>query len=176
MGENGNGLTFYMEEQAKTVFDLDETLRLLREGFPLRTSNEEFQKAVAKRAQALQIEQECFVKEILIPKFISQSGKALNHVKQSFSNWWSGKVTISRDSAVEIAFALEMDVETAKEFLTHSCGHHSFYLRDYKDLIYVFCLDKGLGYKKAMIMIEVHAEPRQFHRKLQGSELRIQDI
>ena len=145
MNESTNsGLTDFLTEKARTTFDLEETLSLLRGDFPLRTSSEEFQKAVKAKAQSLGIRQEELIKKALKPQLGGQN----------FRNWWTGKVAISRDSAIRITFALEKDAEEAHRFLTYSCGHNGFYLRDYKDLVYVFHLNHKLGYKKATVMID----------------------
>ena len=62
-------------------------------------------------------------------------------------------IAISRDSAIKIAFSLEMDSEEAQEFLTHNCWHDSFYMRDFKDIIYKFFLDQKLDYMSAVGVI-----------------------
>jgi len=150
--EKYSRLTEYLEEKARSVFDIGDTMTLLRESFPARTFCEEFKKAIYKKALATNIPQ-----DILIKKLKSELGA------QNFSSWWNGlaksgnPLTISRDSAIKIAFALGLDAQEAQQFLTYSCGHNGFYMRDYKDLIYVFFLNKKNGYTVALDMIKKHS-------------------
>ena len=145
-------LTSYMEEKATSVFDLDTTMELISKGFPIRTFSEEFKRTIYKKALSIDIPQEDLIKRLKV-----------DLGAQNFSNWWNGlsksgkPIAISRENAIKIAFYLEMDVAEAQQFLTHSCWHDGFYLRNYKDLIYVFFLDNKLNYSDALEMIKKHS-------------------
>ncbi|MCL2249791.1 MAG: hypothetical protein FWC13_11035 [Oscillospiraceae bacterium] len=141
-------LTKFMLEKAKSVFDLDETLTLLQASFPLRTSCEEFQKLVAAKAVERGISTEDVIDTTLKPVIGAQN----------IRNWFSGKVVISRESAIKIAFALQLNLDEAEHFTMHSCGHDGFYLRNYKDLIYVFYLGRECSYEDASSMINEFSE------------------
>lgn len=66
---------------------------------------------------------------------------------------------LSRESAIKILFALDVsDIPRANQFILFSCGDnaYAFYSRDYKDLIYKFCLQNGLPLSTAESLIEEH--------------------
>lgn len=140
---NSSSLTNFMTEKAKSTFDLDETINLIQEDFPIRTTSEEFQKVINNSAQRLGIPPEKLIEDKLKPMLGGQN----------IRNWLRGKVAISRDSAIRIAFALSMKVEEAEQFLRHSCGYDGFYFRDYRDIIFAFSLDKGYSHSKAIEII-----------------------
>lgn len=143
-------LTSYAEEEARNIFDLNATMKFIQQEFPLRTFGEEFRKAVKERALKLGVAEDDLKKQL------KQDNKL---GAQSFSNWWNGftkngkPIVVKRDSAIKIAFHLKMNVEETEEFLTKSCWHDSFYMRDYKDLIYIFFLKNMLEYDEAIRMI-----------------------
>ena len=146
-----NRLTSYAEEKARSIFDLNTMMEFIQKDFPLRTSSEEFRKAVEEKALEIGISE----KELI--KYLKRKDKL---GPQNFSNWWNGfnkdgkPIDIRRDSAIKIAFHLKMNVEEAQEFLTRSCWHDSFYMRDYRDLIYMFFLENMLEYDDAVTMIK----------------------
>ena len=145
-------LTSYITDKAMNIFDLKTTLELISKGFPLRTFSEEFKRLIAKKASEFDIPHDELTK-----KLKSDVGA------QNFSNWWNGlsksgrPITINKENAIKIAFSLKMTVDETQTFLTHSCWHNGFYMRDYKDLIYVFFLDKQLSYADAIMMINKYA-------------------
>ena len=66
---------------------------------------------------------------------------------------------LRRTSAMQILFALGVeDIARANQFILRSCGNeaYAFYSRDYKDLIYKFCLQNGLSMSCAESLIEEH--------------------
>jgi len=140
---HNTNLTKHMLEKAKSVFDIDETLSLLQASFPLRTSCEEFQKLVDEKAAERRVTATQLVDTVLKPTLGAQN----------IRNWLSGKVVISRESAIKIAFALQLDWNEAEHFIMHSCGHDGFYLRNYKDLIYIYYIVHKQSYADANALI-----------------------
>jgi hypothetical protein len=139
--------TLWAQMMAFHTFDLDEAVRCLDEDFPIRRINEVIDKAIKDKAE------EC--------------GKTYDEVKiglrqklgpentANLSNWLKpGKVkSINRNSAIRIAFALQMTYEKAEKFLK-KCWHDGFYMRDVRDVIYVHGLQNGWNYEMAAEMAE----------------------
>ena len=140
-----------------TTDSLSEMVEFVTKNFPMRDSSEEFRLAVEKKAigndENINLDElEQHVEELKTKiKCISYIGKI------NFYNWWNGKTGISRDSAIKIIFALEMDIIEATRFLTVSCGHNGFYMRDYRDVIFVFCIENKLDYTYAEKIIAKHS-------------------
>ena len=129
---------------AYNSYDLDEALKYIRMNYPIRTTAEELRKMIERKAGE---------NNTSVPDLEKDLSKAVG--LNNFKNWKNG-TPISRESAIKIAFALHMDYEEADLFLTQSCWHEGFYLRDYKDIIYRYCLCHDLGYEKAISMIKKH--------------------
>ena len=55
---------------------------------------------------------------------------------------------ISRDNAIQLAYALGLDVPTGEEMMTRLCGE-SFHWRDPEDIVWIFGLKNGLQYHQA---------------------------
>lgn len=68
--------------------------------------------------------------------------------------------TLERANAIKILFALRVrDIARANRFILRSCGDEAyvFYSRDYKDLIYKFCLQNGYSISDAEHLIKKHS-------------------
>ena len=139
------GLTELSEISAKSILDVDKTREIIRQGFPIRTTAEELGKLIKNVSKATKLPVEVLEKRIKTAVGAT-----------SFRNWIDGRNTISRQSAIKICFALKLSSTEAARFITNGCWHDGFYMRDYKDLIYVFFLDSGLEYKDAESLIDKH--------------------
>jgi len=149
--ENSN-FTRYIFEKAMEVFSLDETIEIILKDFPVRNSYDELMKAIERKVEN---NNEDTIDE-LKAKVINMLGVS----QATVDNWKKGQADFSRDVAIKITFALQMSVDDANAFLTVSCGYNSFYMRDYKDFIYAFCLgnkDMGLDYACAKNIIDKHS-------------------
>lgn len=142
----GYPLTEITNGSARSIHKIDETKKIIKKGFPIRTTAGELRKLLRSISESTNTPQEN------LEKTLKDAVGA-----QNFSNWWTGKVSISRQSAIKIAFALKLDAIAAQNFIVKSCWHEGFYIRDYKDLIYLFFLDNKLPYDDAQTMIQRHA-------------------
>jgi hypothetical protein len=142
----GYPLTEITNVSARSILGIDETKKLIKKGFPIRTTAGELRKLLNNIAEAANVP-----RKDLENNLKSAAGA------QNFSNWWNGKVSISRQGAIKIAFALKLDALEAQRFMVQSCWHEGFYIRDYRDLIYLFFLDNKLEFDDAQKIIENHA-------------------
>lgn len=97
--------TEFAQNMAYWSFDLDEAVRFLKEDFPIRRIDEELTIALKQMAQKHKIAEE--EAKSIVKKTLG-SENAMN-----FSNWLKpGKVkSIERESALKIAFAMQMTYE-----------------------------------------------------------------
>lgn len=132
--------TIFAYETAKT-YTLDEALKFLKEDFPVRNSGEELQKLIDDQQKK--------------GVYIDDLGKQLG--KQNLSNWRRGK-KISREYAIKIMFALKINnISEAENFITRVCWEDGFYARDYKDIIYMFCLENNHDWQIAADLVMEYA-------------------
>lgn len=136
--------TNYAEEQAKNMDDIDTVIRFLYDDFPIRTVKEELEREIELRADELEVTHEEVIKVLK---------KKCGDV--NVSNWLGGKAkAFTKDSAIKIAFAMQMSASKASWFLKQSCGLDGLYMRDIKDVIYSFCLNAKMEYSLAEDLIE----------------------
>lgn len=142
--------TIYAGEKAESMYDLDEIIQYLKNGFPIRTIKEELEREIERRSDEAQITREEVV-EILRVK----CGRI------NINNWLSAKgdkmMALTKDSALKIAFALQMGYKEASNFFTQCCWLDDFYMRDHKDLIYIYCLDNNMDYEQAKELINEYS-------------------
>jgi len=129
-------------KKAYETFDMNGVKHYLEGDFPVRTFAEVLNDEITQKAQ----KENTTIENIKI-KLKKRLGK---ENRQNVHNWLTpGKIKqITRKSAIEIAFALEMTCDETEIFLKR-LFHDGFYLRDIKDLIYRYYLEKGLPYEDA---------------------------
>lgn len=99
-------------------------------------------------------------------KYIEEACKAANidiseiASRNTFKNWFSSgmrpkKSESSRRSMFVLAFALGLSVEETEELFSKAYLDRSFNHRDYKELIYYYCINRGLSYSHAKHLIEM---------------------
>ncbi|MBR0227576.1 MAG: hypothetical protein IJQ62_04425 [Clostridia bacterium] len=70
-------------------------------------------------------------------------------VDRKVRNWINDGIQyISKDSALQLAFALHLPINDADEMLQRLCGER-FHWRDPEDIIWLFALDHGMSYSDA---------------------------
>lgn len=80
-------------------------------------------------------------------------------VRRKVNGWLDEKTrAMSKASAVELCFLLELSLEDAEDFLCRACGE-PFHWRDPQDIVYLFSLRSGFSYAKAQqLSKELQAE------------------
>ena len=124
-------LTLLLEQRAQE-YSLEEALKYVKENILLRDTGDELKKIIDYKSAD--------IKELKI-----QFGK------MNFSNWLKGK-SISRKKAIELCFALKLDIFETEDFL-QKCGHDWFHFRNYMDIIYYFCLSNKVPYERATQLV-----------------------
>jgi hypothetical protein len=142
----GCPLTQINWESAKKIYEIDKAKDIVKKGFPIRTTAEELGKLLKTVSDSTN------TPSVELEKKLKTAVGA-----QNFSNWWNGKVSISRQGAIKISFTLGLGVIDAQRFVVQSCWHEGLYIRDYKDLIYMFFLEKKLDFADAEQMIKKHS-------------------
>ena len=132
MAENNIRKTIFALETARNTFKLDEAAEFLSTSFPIRKIDEVLWAVIDAKANGSEAQ------KIVIERDLRRKiGTAI------VGRWLSGNAgAISRDKAIEVAYALQMPPEEAEAFLKR-CWHDGFYMRDIKDVIYVFGLEHG---------------------------------
>lgn len=139
------------------------------EEFPVRNCSEEIRKLVfsnedfQSRLRSKGIVSNAF-DDIDIPEYRRFLNKVLPGHAMQITNWLGlnprqNTISISRDSAIKLLFALKVaDIKEANSFILRVCGDEAYvlYARDYKDLIYKFCLQNSLGMGRAIQLIDDH--------------------
>ncbi|MCL2165446.1 MAG: hypothetical protein FWH55_13910, partial [Oscillospiraceae bacterium] len=154
MSDYALNLTMIAEEMAYDTFDIDEIVQYVCADFTIRTIKEELERLLERKASELSSNPD------EVEQRLTELKKTLQKAcgEQNVRNWLNGKPNrISRDSALKIAFALKMNEKEADGFLMESCWHDGFYMRDYKDVIYWFCLKHKLDYNQASELIDAYA-------------------
>ena len=130
-------------------FNLDDVEHYLDEDCIVRRIDEVLNDAISKKAQK---------ENATIEKIKSKLKQKLGpQNKQNVSNWLNGKVEITREKAIEIAFSLEMTCEETETFLKR-CFFDGFYMRDIKDFIYQYALENHWSYEEANEKIKDYEE------------------
>ena len=141
------GRTDFSENRAREMDNIDEIIRFLCDDFPIRTVKEELEKEIELRTAAGEI-----TRDEVIKRLRKECGDV------NVTNWLSGKAkALTKDSALKIAFSLQMSAKETSWFLMQSCWLDGLYMRDAKDIIYSYCLNRKVGYKRAIELIEKYA-------------------
>lgn len=78
-------------------------------------------------------------------------------VRKNIDNWLSGKNLPSsnktRDLLFKICFALNLSFDETEWFFNHLCFQRSFNLHSKNEIVYYYCFNNNLNYKKARILI-----------------------
>ncbi|MDR0273556.1 MAG: hypothetical protein LBI27_09605 [Clostridiales bacterium] len=139
-------ITTYLEERTESILDLETILEFIKKGFPIRQHSGELRKLLAKRAEATGESQEDLEKKI-----------RATVGSDNYNNWRNGKNSISRQNTIKIGFALKMTSAETEKFMVHSCWYEAFYMREYKDIICKYYLDKKLIFENAKKMVNKYA-------------------
>jgi len=131
---SNKNLTYIQQQRALEEYSLENALTFVREDINLRNSGDE-------------------LKKIILDKAVDLKALKRQFGEVNISNWQRGK-SISREKAIELCFALDLDIFEAETFLQKSCGHDWFHLRNYKDIIFYFCLSNNLPCDRAMALID----------------------
>jgi len=138
-------------KKACSLLDLDEVISYLRV-FPRRTIKEELEKAIKQKVDKDELSEED-VKEILKQKM----------GEQNVNDWLEEEERgINRESAIKIAFVLQMNYIEADTFL-RTCWLDMFHMRDVRDVIYRYGLENEWTYELTNEMIAVYADFNRFN-------------
>lgn len=141
--------TIIATKRAKT-YNLDKACEFIAQDFPMRSSSEELKKLLEQKG----------IDEDSLKKKLGRKNEAI------VGKWLHGElkdgkikqVKIGRESAIKILLELNTTISDiskrilimdAENFIMHSCWEDGFYERDYKDVIYMFCLRNSLGFDEA---------------------------
>ena len=154
--------TQFAQNTAFWTFDLDDAVRYLSEDFPIRRIDEVLANAIKQKAQERNTTEE-EMKSVL--------RKALGSKARSLRNWLiPGMVkSISRESAIQIAFALHMSYEEAEGFLKR-LWLDGFYMRDVMDVIYRYGLENRWSYEPTTKMVQAFAYLNHCNPEPDGSD------
>ena len=87
-------------------------------------------------------------------RFIADKFKAAGiDVPRNLKKWYSEHKSVARKTAFEICFAFELDVNETRDFFRRVCLERSFDYHDMTEIVFYFCIDKGLSYAEANEMI-----------------------
>jgi hypothetical protein len=112
---------------------------------------------------------------IELKKLVKAKGIDETELKRKYSKsiyeWLNGNRLPSRENAIKLCFDLKLDEEEARRFLQRTCGHNWFHMRDYKDIIFYFCLSNNLSHEKAIVLINEYKEVESInYRKSEPTE------
>lgn len=128
---------------------VEDAVKALKENADIRTIKEILSKAVGIPVEDTKSLQRMIVDHIMAT---SPEDTKRNSVTHNVHKWLIHDVqTISKENAVQIAFALQMDPETANHFLCKTCGE-SFHWRDPADIIFNYALRKQMTYADALAL------------------------
>ena len=146
MSENQHGMTELMYQYAASgSLTMAEAKKMLHENAYIRAANETLAKycrvdpadlpALKKRVAALLLE--------------SDPSQNRDSVEKKVRTWVNNRVQfISRESALQLAFALHLPVKDTEEMLWRLCGE-GFHWRDPQDIIWLYALEHGMDYAEA---------------------------
>ena len=137
-------------DMAKGLPTLDVACRELKENAHLRTIREILAKAVGLNkndVETLSKRLRSALEEVL-PDTSSDT------IRKNVSNWLKeDSVSIKKESAIQLAFALCMEYAAADNLIMSLCGER-IHWREPKDIAYGFALNTGHSYKEAQIIYE----------------------
>lgn len=88
-------------------------------------------------------------------KYIRSKFKAADiPVPRDVKNWFEPGKSISRDTAFQICFAFEMNVEKTNDFFRRVYFERSFDCHSVSEAVYYFCIRNGLNYREAQQIID----------------------
>lgn len=142
---------------------------LLGTKFPLRRCSEEIRKLIFENDdfQNLMSDKNIDSKNfenIDDAEYRGFLNKMLPNNNQNVKNWLGlnpsyNAISLSRENAIRILFTLEVsNIKRANQFILKACGDDAYalYARDYRDLIYKFCLQRGFSFETAEELISEH--------------------
>jgi len=152
--------TQWAELMSNQAMKMDDALKFLNEDFPIRSLSEMLCEAVGyyKHGRWLEVSPD-EARNILLETMGFE-------YKQKINSWLppnqvEGKPKqvegVKKDSAMQVAFALNMTLENAEVFLRR-CWLDALYLRDVKDVIYKCGLKCGFSYETVSNLINEFAE------------------
>ena len=123
---------------------LNEAIEFMKSDFPIRTVHDALMSEIEQKATELEI-----AKEEMREKFEHKIGNEPNDIVQ-IRNWFNPAYAsrIERDTAMKMAFALELNYYEADVFLKR-LWLDGFYMRDAKDVIFRVGLENNWDYKQA---------------------------
>ncbi|MCL2426495.1 MAG: hypothetical protein FWD05_09180 [Oscillospiraceae bacterium] len=151
--------TRWAELMMSEAMDMEEAVNFLKEEFPIRTLAEVLCEAVGYYLYNKRIEvTPDDARHVLLEKLEEDED---TRKKSKINSWLPLSLvdndkkqvkSISKESAMQIAFSLKMTLEDAESFLRR-CWLDSLYLRDIQDVIYRCGLKCGFNYKEVIDLI-----------------------
>ena len=139
VGNAKQEITGLYDEMAE-IDGLEDAYQFIAHDFSIRSSGEELKKLLKQKG----------MDEASFRKAMGRENAA------NVGNWLKSK-SIKRKSALKILLTLNVDnIAEAERFILRSCGEESdaFYARNYKDVIYMFCLKHKRGVAEAERLIQ----------------------
>ena len=146
---NQNGMTRLMFEHAvKERLTLNEAKRELQTETYIRTVNE----VLAHYFGVKQEELQAAVTNLLYES--SVEGTKRDSIAHKVRDWLKKKtISIDRESVIQLAFALKLDIIEAEEMLCR-LSNESFHRRDPKDIVYIFAMEHQMTYVEALNLLD----------------------
>ena len=151
--ENNNqyGMTEMMHHYAKEGnLSFEEAKAKLYENAYIRTVNE-----TLARYCGIDVKDESLLKARVTALLLESNPSANKEsMEKKVRNWINKRMTsISRESALQLAFALHLKEKEAEEMMWRLCGE-GFHWRDPEDIVWLFALGKGMDYPAACELSE----------------------
>lgn len=75
---------------------------------------------------------------------------------QTIQKWFGihGKSTPGRESIFRLAFALNLSCEETEEYLIEGLGETGFQINDYREVVFLYALQKEISYEEALCLID----------------------
>ena len=122
-----------------------EAVRYLKDDARLRSVRE----TLASCSELEAADRDALKREIVSLLLQHVGGVKRDSLSKNVNNWLSdGTQAISKEYAVQLAYALRMPVENAEVWLTRLCGE-TFHWRDPQDIVWIYGLMNGLEYGEA---------------------------
>lgn len=144
--QNQNGMTELMfQYAAEGDLTMDEAKSKLHENAYIRTANE----TLAKYCGVAEDDPKMLKKKVSALLSESDPSQKKESNDKKVRTWVNNKVRyISRESAIQLAFALRLPVKDAEDMLWRLCGE-GFHWRDPQDIIWLYALEHGMEYVDA---------------------------
>ena len=146
MSENQHGMTELMYQYAASgSLTMAEAKKMLHENAYIRAANE----TLAKYCRVDPADLPPLKKRVAALLLESDPGQNPDSVEKKVRTWVNNRVQfISRESALQLAFALHLPVKDTEEMLWRLCGE-GFHWRDPQDIIWLYALEHGMDYTEA---------------------------